>query len=486
MRNSPDPAIHRQREEQFIAHVEKLLGDDRLRIDTIRGRRPLTDFPGPTILRTDKGVEVKRMLMEAGKPDRDFQNALPQGHSIDIALTQRRWWILKKPAGRLVVMVVSPTRELIAGQPAPPMETGAVRKLLSEIPPPVAGEPTTVVICSTSGFTIEAHELAVRSADRTVLLVEPNDAGGWQVSGPVETKALADLFDPEVDTEKRKRLTQAIEAAQFELQGAGLAADRLATKTELPITFVESELKSYARQHPGLVAKRLDGRVVLFREGWQASTAGGSDMPLVDRLKSLFGGRGDNEKKIAFLSERRAALSQQRDRAYEELSSFESREVDLKTQFKNAGSELTKRRITSQLLQLRKDMERRQQLLGVLNQQINVVSTHLHTLELMQTGQAAKLPDSEEMAEDAAKAEEMLAELQATTEIATGMAVGTGTGLSEEEQALFEELERETGGGETAPAQPEPTGEAAEPARPEPTQPAAARPTPKRAEPEAG
>ena len=38
-------------------------------------------------------------------------------------------------------------------------------------------------------------------------------------------------------------------------------------------------------------------------------------------------------------------------------------------------------------MQLRKDLERRQQLLGMLNQQINVVSTHLHNLELVQQGQ---------------------------------------------------------------------------------------------------
>ena len=68
------------------------------------------------------------------------------------------------------------------------------------------------------------------------------------------------------------------------------------------------------------------------------------------------------------------------------------------------GPELTKRRITSQLLQLRKDIERRQQLLNVLNQQMNVVSTHLHNLDLVQQGETAKLPDSEEMATDAAAA----------------------------------------------------------------------------------
>ena len=179
-------------------------------------------------------------------------------------------------------------------------------------------------------------------------------------------------------------------------------------------------------------------------------------MPLIDRIRSLFARKGENEKKIAFLSERRAALSQQRDRAYEEITALEGKDNELRDQFKQARAPLTKRRITSQLVQLRKDIERRQQMIGVLNQQVNVVSTHLHNLELSQQGQVANLPDSEEIAADAAAAEEMLAQLQADNELADSVSgVSTATaGMTEEEQALFEELEKESAG-EAAPAKAE-------------------------------
>ena len=83
-------------------------------------------------------------------------------------------------------------------------------------------------------------------------------------------------------------------------------------------------------------------------------------------------------------------------------------------------------------------------MLGVISQQVNVVNTHLHSLELVRQGQGAKLPDSEELTADAVKAEEFLAQLQAESEIAGSVAnIGT-SGLSDEEQALFEELERES------------------------------------------
>src|SRR4029078_6784589 len=183
-----------------------------------------------------------------------------------------------------------------------------------------------------------------------------------------------------------------------------------------------------------------------------ASPGAGMSMPMIDKIRSLFARRGETEKKIAFLAERRAALGQSRDRAYEEIATIEQKDNDLKEQFKNASADLSKRRITSQLLQLRKDMERRQQCLTVLNQQINVVSTHLHNLELVQQGQTAKLPDSEEMATDAAAAEEMLATLQADNELADSVGTVAHAGMSAEEQALYEELERESGGGDESAA----------------------------------
>ena len=238
-------------------------------------------------------------------------------------------------------------------------------------------------------------------------------------------------------------LREYVEANKVELLTSGIVADRIAAKTQLPLPYVEAELKGYAKEHPGLNSKRLDGRVVLYREGASLSqppagaaasgasaSGGGSSMPLLETLRALFGRKGENEKKIAFLAERRAALSQQRDRAYEDMSALEQQDAALRQQFKDATGAITKRRITSQLLQLRKDLDRRQQLLAVLNQQINVVSTHLHNLELVQQGQTARLPDAEEMTADAVKAEEMLADLEASNELAGSTGESADAGMT--------------------------------------------------------
>ena len=463
MKNSTDPSLHRQVERRFIEHVEKLLDDERLRVDTTRGRRPIAGLKRKTT-RTDKADDLRRKLIEAGRPDRDFEAMMPKEEAVEVDLMQKRWWIFNDTVGRVRAICVAPQKDLISAQPPRPMTKVQTERFLASLPPPIKKSPTTFVLMSTSGFDKAAQELAQRDASRTIILLEPNDAGGFSVYGPTETASLNELFDPEAEEEKRQRVRQAIVSAQMDLSGSGIASDRLAAKTQLSPQLVEAELRSYAREHPGLAAKRLDGRLVLFREGSAAVTGslggagaampGGANMPMIDMIRSLFNRRGETEKKIAFLSERRAALGQQRDRAYEEISHLETKDAELREQFKTAGAELMKRRITSQLLQLRKDIERRQQLLTVLNQQVNVVSTHLHNLELVQQGQAAKLPDSEEMASDAAAAEEMLATLQESSEMAATVGGVTTSGMSEEEQALYEELTRETGAPATAVREP--------------------------------
>ena len=442
MIESSDPIEHRHRQEQFIQHVEKLLGDDRLRLDTTRGRRPVTQLIRD-VKTANKEVELTRLMSEMNKPDRDLRDHMPTGLSLEASLSRQRFFVFRQTVGRLAVLCASPTRALLSSQTPQPLTKAELAEILRQAPAAQGKIPSTLVVMSTSGFAIEANELAERRSDRTVVLASPNNAGGWTVIGPPETKGLADLFDPEADAEKRRRVRAVIEDSRADLGSSGLASDHLAARTQLPVPVIEAELKQYAKENPGLAAKRLDGKMVLFRQAAMALPTGGIAVPMIDKMKALFARKGETEKKIEFLSERRTALSQQRDRGYEEIGTLESREADLRKQFKEAPGDLTKRRITSQLLQIHKDMERRQQLVGVLNQQINVVATHLHNLELVRQGKTAKLPDSEEMATDAAAAEEMLADLQASGELADSVGTTMQTGLSAEEQALFDELERD-------------------------------------------
>ncbi len=443
MRNAPDASWHSAREHEMVEHVQRLLGSRRFVVDTTLGQRPVTAMK-VMVKAGDRSDELKR-LMSQHRPDRALESAMPVGRTLEAVFSVNKWWIFQKVIGRLLVVIAPPTRELVHGETPHPMTSGEARRVLASVPPPLPGVPTTVILGSTSGFAPECHELAERTSERTIILVEPNESGGWSVHGSTEIQGVLELLDPEDESTKEKRVHAAIDLLGDELATGSLSAERVAVETELPLQRVENAVKSYATQKGGLVAKRLDGRLLLYREGStpQGKAVGGEGMSLVDRFKLLFNRKGDNERKIAFLSERRAALSQQRDTSNDELFKLEKKESQLKRDFKENDATTARRRITAELVQLRKEIERRQQLQAVVNQQVNIVGTHLHNLELLNQGRAAKLPDTDELATDAAAAEDMLAQLQADSELADSVSSSSISSISSEEQALYDELMRD-------------------------------------------
>ncbi len=171
--------------------------------------------------------------------------------------------------------------------------------------------------------------------DRTVILVWPNEFGGWVGFRPARRTGFRRIVRSGTGSGKarphprRDRMPTAFRSCR-----RGSPPINLAAKLQLSPQLVESELKSYAKENPGLTAKRLDGRLVLFREGSAplvaGAASGGADMPFIDRVKTLFARKGEVEKKIAFLSERRTALSQQLDRGYEDMGAMETKEADLR------------------------------------------------------------------------------------------------------------------------------------------------------------
>jgi hypothetical protein len=90
---------------------------------------------------------------------------MPTGESIEATLSQKKWFIFRSTVGRIKAVCVSPTRQLLAGEEPSPLTSQQVNELLRQIPPPVKDVPSTLVLMSTCGFTLEAHEAAERRAD---------------------------------------------------------------------------------------------------------------------------------------------------------------------------------------------------------------------------------------------------------------------------------------------------------------------------------
>src|SRR5258706_909655 len=457
MKTSLDPTFHRDRERQFIEHVRNVLEDDRLRIDTTRGRRPLSTLI-PYVAQGEPGVErgekVKRLMLEMGIADRELQSQMPVGERITVTLRQRNFWRIKKQVGRMQILCLSPTRSLLAGETPQPLDVADVNRTLGDLSKFGGPEvPVTVVLMSTSGFTQEEHALAARTANRTLLMAEPNDAGGWSVSGPSQLRDLTELFDPELQDSKRRRVEEFLEENKFELTSGGVATDKIAAKTQLPLQIVESAVRSYAKENPGFVAKRIEGRLMLYREGSAAtSDPGGSNMPFWETIRGIFKREESTERKIARLAAERAGLTHQRERAYDEIASVEKREAEITKTFATA-TVLAQRRIATEISQLRKDIERRQQSLSAIDKKINVVNTGIHTLELKQQVDPDKLKTLENIASSAEDAEEVEVGMAALQQLDEEANATTGVGTSEvpdDVQAILDEL---SGKSET-PAEP--------------------------------
>jgi hypothetical protein len=453
MAKSNDPAWHQQCEQEMARHFHGLLKEQRFVIDTVTGRKPVNSFE-QTLVESDQSVTVKRQMIELGSSDHALQRKLPVGLVIDVTLKNKHMVIFEKTFAHVRFQSVPPTNALIRGEEVGPLTDREVRGALASLPPPISegrGKvPITIVLCSSAGFTRDAQLLADRLAERTLILVEPNDAGGWNVHGTPETRAVLDLIDPEGAEQKRKRIRQAVTESEFELGRSGIAAEKLATQTQLPLSRVEEEFKKMAADRRGLAAKRMDGHLVLYREtGGKPLNSGVGRMPILDKFRSIFA--STNDKKVAFLAERRTQIAQQLDRVNEEVVGLEQHEQSLRDQFKANESALVRKRLTTQLVQLRKEIDRKAQLSTMLSQQANIVAAHLHTIELIQQGQGVKLPSGDELAEDAAKAEEVLAEVQADAELANEL-VGTTirSGMNNEEAAMYDELMKDLSGPQPA------------------------------------
>jgi len=243
------------------------------------------------------------------------------------------------------------------------------------------------------------------------------------------------------------RVRREIEARSADLLSGGLSVADLAGELGLPAETVRQGFEAAVAEDRELRTMRHEGELVLYRG---AATDGQerSSMSVIDRIRQMFSRSGDEAKKIDLLAERRLALARRRDRMYEDIAKLEQRDSELLTQGKASTSPVPKRRLAAQLAQLRKDIARYNTTAAMLNQQINILSTDIHNLTLIQQGEIAKLPSTEDLTENAVRAEELLESLKADADLVGELEMGMEASLvSDEEQAILREFD---GAGATA------------------------------------
>ncbi|GJM26708.1 MAG: hypothetical protein DHS20C16_31230 [Phycisphaerae bacterium] len=413
-------------ENQFLAGVTANIEEAKSRY--LRGSTWQT-------VEKDDNDALRAQMASKRMYDRSLLKQMPKNRVVSINGYEKRFIFWKRQTGSAIASVVSRFDDLLEdGGPSQPMSLNELTEHIRQIAPDPKVR-AVVGVCATSGFTEEARSARHEYPNMDVVLVEPLSGGGWKVTADESVpKFVREMFDPEDIDQKLDRVRQEVERRGTDLLTGGLASDRIAQDVGLPVEVVNRALDRIAKSDPELrVSKSKEGRL-LYRGAAVVATERTS-MSFVDRIKDMFAKEGDEVAKINMLSERRAALAQRRNRLYEEIASLEEKESDLLKQGRENKSAVVRRRLVAQIAQLRKDIARQNTTANMLNQQINIISTDVHNLTLIQQGEAASLPDTQELTENAVRAEEMLETLKADSDLVSSLETGVGEALVGSEEA---------------------------------------------------
>ncbi|MFQ5424838.1 MAG: hypothetical protein ACE5F9_12765 [Phycisphaerae bacterium] len=395
----------------------------------------------------DSAEQVRAAMVDRRIYDRERYAKMPHGRGFTIRGYERRWLFGKRIRSVTIASVLAPPGPLLdSDEPAPPVTmaelTAHVQRLVTS-----AKAPHLIGVCSPSGFEKEIWDTPPQVRGARIVLIEPRADGGWRVSKGLGTHdaKLCKLFDPEQVGHKLHRVQQEIEERSTDLLTGSLSAARVAEDLELPAPLVEQAFEMAGKADPELHVSKKSGETLLFRGAPVASGKEDGSMSLAEWIKSLFSKEGEEAKKINVLAERKALLSSRLDRLYGDTGKLEQKEALLRAEGKAASGTVTKRRVAGQISRLRKDISRINTSAAILSKQINVISTHIHNLELSQTGSVAQLPSSEELTEAAVNAEEILEQLSASDELVSSLEVTMAeTSVSDDEAAILRELEGDT------------------------------------------
>ncbi len=422
-------------ESGFLAGV-------RQKLEAAQGRL----IPGKSfkIKDRDNAEGVRATMIDRRLFEQERYAELPHGEGFVIRGYDRRWIFGKRLRSVTTASVLAPPEPLLeSDDPASPVTLSEliehVRDLVTD--PKV---PHLIGVCSPSGFEEEARKAPPDMGNVMLVLIEPRDDGGWQVTstaGNLDPR-LSKLFDPEQVLHKLDRVRREIEEHSSDLLTGGLTASTMARELEVPVPMVQHAFELAAKADPELQVSKRSGEAMLFRGAPVSSAREDHSMSLAEWIKSLFSKEGEEAKKINVLSERRAALSGRLDRMYEDIAQLEKKEQQLHQEGKATTSKVSKRRIAGQVMRLRKDISRCNTSAAMVSKQINIIGTHIHNLELARTGSVAQLPSSEELTEAAVNAEEILEQLTVGDDLVTGLDVGLAeSAMSEEEEAILAEFE---------------------------------------------
>lgn len=453
---------HRQFEDQFLRQL-------RARAQALLRRGiPADQFQLETL---PDGIDgVRATLTRLEKYDRNLLEQLPGTRAVELRFQRRVFGPFYKTVSRLRAQTLAPIEQLVADAPAEPVGRDAVLDALARYDLlPQRDRPTAAVFASATGFTPEARALVHRGGRPTLILMGGRTDGGWDVELPsgVKGSTWAKLFELETQDERLKRLLYHLDKHANQLESRGLSVPELAERLGVPREEAEGLVRQACRQDSRLLTVVHEGTIHVCRSPLAEES---NAMSLRSWVRKLLRLKPTIGEQVRALTAQRVRLEQQRHEVDQRLTALESEERESVEQGAAAKSDAERKQLAGRLMRVRRDLRRVRAQANVYTQQIDILGTHIHHLTLAEEGKRVELPRAEELTQQAAEAEQMMAELAANADLAAGIEVGAQSPLmAEEEAAIMEEFKQVAAQSASATAQKAPAPAAGERAPAPPT-----------------
>ncbi len=444
---------HRQFEDQFLQQL-------RARAQGLLRRTiPADQFQLETL---PDGIDgVRATLSRLGRFDRDLLEKLPGTRAVQLRFQRRILGPFYRTVARLRAQVLAPIEELVAEKPAGPVGREQVLDALARYELlPHRERPTAVALASATGFSAEARALVhAGTTGLTLVLLGGRSDGGWDVELPAGLKksGWAKLFELEGQDERLRRLLYHLSQSAAALESRGLSVDELAEKLGLPREEVVGLIRQACRSDARLMTVVHEGTVHVCR----SPLAEESDtMNLRAWFRKLLRLKPTVGEQVRALTAQRVKLEQQRHEVDQRVAALEQEEREVVERGAAAKSDAERKQLAGKLMRVRRDLRRVRAQADIFTQQIDVLGTHIHHLTLAEQGKRIELPSAEELSQEAAHAEGMMADLAARADLAHSIEVGAQSPmLEEEEAAIFEEFKQAAAERSAAPAAGTPASE---------------------------
>jgi hypothetical protein len=430
---SPEHA--RQLQTEFLAGFEaKLSGRGELPVPGGGDILSLMDLKRE-VRRADRWSEVRRAALAAGKADRALFDRLPMNPSAAVHFV-RRGLFRDNRLLTVAAATVADFRAFAEGREPGPAGLPELLDALAGVSAATTA-PALVGVFSPTGWSPEAVAGIPDDLRRRVALVQRHPDGGWQVlERDGRTTTLTDLFDPEPESRKFSRTLAAVKSAIEALPvGEPLPAAELAAKARLPVRMVAMVMEDLVSRAGDLRTLEAGGRTVLYRTPISAQPAS----PL-QRIWPF--AQGDAER-LEVLGERRVRLQLLRRQAFDEIDKLAAEEGRLMEAGRSASTDGERRRVAARLATLRREADHRRKISDLIGRQLDILSGHLHNIELASLGRSTQTPTAEEIKEAGEKARQALDELTAALEAVDANAPDAAetAALSVEEDKILREFE---------------------------------------------